>query len=401
MNRRHGFKRILRINADYFIYFTFILLFVSCIRGVPVSIEEPEPVIDPLRLIAAEIALSMDDHLLAAQLLISGIDGNENLPHYTVNALTEIPAGGVMLFRYNLNAGNDNSRKLLTQVSSLITNESGIPPFIAVDHEGGTVNRFQRGVATLPAASFYWELFQSSESDAVLEKIEVDSYRAGREINELGINMNFAPVAEYLIKENRVFLERRSYGPDPYFTAHSAAAFIRGMERAGVICVVKHFPGSAGPDPHYAASVLDMEKDEINKLVYPFSFAINNGARAIMAAHTVVPVIDSKIASLSPIIMQNWLRGELGFDGIILSDDFIMTAAGDLSPEEAAVLSIAAGSDMILVWPAHLKKTHEAILAALEDGRLSHERLQDAAQRVIYEKLRMGLLVHYSIESIE
>jgi beta-N-acetylhexosaminidase len=90
--------------------------------------------------------------------------------------------------------------------------------------------------------------------------------------------------------------------------------------------------------------------------------------------------------------MGKWLRDELGFDGIIISDDFIMAAAGNTGPEEAAVLSVIAGSDMILVWPAHLTKTHNAFTAALKDGRLSRERLQDAAQRVIYEKLRMGLI---------
>jgi beta-N-acetylhexosaminidase len=90
--------------------------------------------------------------------------------------------------------------------------------------------------------------------------------------------------------------------------------------------------------------------------------------------------------------MGNWLRGDLGFDGIIISDDFIMAAAGSASPEEAAVFSVAAGADMILVWPANLPKTHQAFIDALEDGRLPRERLQDAAQRIIYEKLKMGLI---------
>jgi len=106
----------------------------------------------------------------------------------------------------------------------------------------------------------------------------------------------------------------------------------------------------------------------------------------------LIPSIDSEIASLSSVVMTNWLRGELGFSGIIISDDFTMAAAGKLKPEEAAVRSVAAGSDMILVWPAHLKKTHEAFTAALESGNLSRERLLEAAQQVIYEKLRMGLI---------
>jgi len=356
-----------------------------------VEIEE----IDPIRLRAEEIVSSMDDRLLAAQVLISGIDGRESLPAYMSDLLTEIPAGGVMLFRFNLNTDNVTIQNLLMQINNIIKDESDIPPFIAVDHEGGTVNRFLSGVATLPAASSYWEIYlrdQTEENrEAVLKQIEDESLQAGLVINSLGFNMNFAPVAEYLNSDNREFLRSRSYGPEPEFTAQAADAFIRSMEQAGVLCVIKHFPGSAGPDPHYSMSVINMDKTELDALVYPFSQLIENGARSVMAAHTLIPELDTEIASLSPVIMNNWLRGELGFDGIIISDDFIMAAAGGLSSEEAAVKSIIAGSDMILVWPGDLVRTHQAVILALEDGRLSRERLMEAVQRIIYEKLRMNL----------
>jgi beta-N-acetylhexosaminidase len=354
--------------------------------------EEKTVVFDPLYVRAQEIVNSMDNRLLVSQLLISGIDGAENPPANMIELLTSIPAGGIMLFRYNLNFDNDAIRNHLAQVSSLIKNGCGVPPFIAVDHEGGGVNRFRRGVAALPSASTYWELFLKDGIDAALEKIETDSFKAGSEINALGINMNFAPVAERLIDENRDFLANRSYGPQPLFTSLAVSAFITGMERAGVLCVVKHFPSSAGSDPHYSSSVLNRDKVSLDLIISPFSSAIRNGARAIMAAHTSVPSIDSEIASLSSKIMKDWLRDELGFNGIIISDDFIMAAAGSGSAEESAVRSVCAGADMILVWPANLVKTHQAFIAALNDGRLPQERLQNAAQRVIYEKLKMGLI---------
>jgi beta-N-acetylhexosaminidase len=117
-----------------------------------------------------------------------------------------------------------------------------------------------------------------------------------------------------------------------------------------------------------------------------------------MVAHTSVPAMDGKIASLSNVIMENWLRSELGFKGIIICDDFSMAAAGGRSAkesfttEEAAVLSIAAGADMVLVWPPDIRRTHRALVSALEDGRLPRERLLEAAGRVIYEKIKMGLV---------
>jgi len=204
-------------------------------------------------------------------------------------------------------------------------------------------------------------------------------------------------VAEYLNADNRDFLKSRSYGPDPSFTADAAAAFVRGMKQAGVLCVVKHFPGSAGPDPHYSASSLNMDRDALDRLVYPFAALFKNGAGAVMVAHTAAVAVDGEIASLSALVMRNWLRGELGFNGLIISDDFRMAAArgksnGSASTEDAAIRSIAAGADMVLVWPSDLKHTHEAFISALEDGRLSRDRLQDAARRVIDEKMKLGLI---------
>jgi beta-N-acetylhexosaminidase len=341
---------------------------------------------------AVEIALSLDDSLLAAQLLVCGIDGRENLPPHMANLFTGCPPGGVMLFRYNLNTDNDTIRGFLAETVSFIKGKSGISPFMSVDHEGGVVNRFPSGTASLPGALSYWELSLEEDRQVTIAKIEADSYRAGLEINGLGINMNFAPVAEYLTDDNREFLESRSYGPDPVFTAEAAEGFIRGMERAGVLCVIKHFPGIAGPDPHYSASALSGGKAALDILVSPFAALIENGARAVMVAHTSVPAIDSEISSLSPAVMGGWLRGELGFDGIIISDDFSMAAAGGTSPEEAAILSICAGADMVLVWPPEIRRTHRAFVSALEDGRLPRERAREAAARIIYEKLKMGLI---------
>jgi beta-N-acetylhexosaminidase len=379
-----------------------ILLLFACARrenansSAAEADEEPAEksaaVIDPVLVRAGEIAASLDDSLLAAQIIVCGIDGRGSLPPHMKKLLEDSPAGAVMLFRYNLDADNDSIRALISQAVSLIKYKTGVPPFVAVDHEGGTVNRFRRGVATLPAASSYRELFQAEGRQEALAKIKEDSFNAGSEISSLGINLNFAPVAEYLTDDNKSFLESRAYGLDPFFAAEAAAAFIGGMEQAGVLCVVKHFPGSAGRDPHYYFSIIDRDREYLDNLVYPFAFLANGRARAVMVAHTAVPALDDKIASLSAAVMGNWLREELGFGGLIITDDFSMTAAGGMKSEEAAIRSVAAGADMVLVWQPDLRRTHSAFVSALEDGQLSRERLQDAATRVIYEKIRIGLI---------
>jgi len=359
-----------------------------------------------MRYAASRIAAALDDKRLAAQVIISGIDGKGHLPEYMRLLLEECPAGGIMLFRYNLDADNDAIQGLIAETAALITTENSVkldektiaavPPFVTVDHEGGTVNRFRSGVADVPSAAFYGEITQDKGRDTAIAQINADSLNAGTAINTLGINLNLAPVAEYLHADNCDFLEDRSYGPDPAFAVEAAAAFIAGMEQAGVLCVVKHFPGSAGADPHRFPSVLKGGREALAELTAPIAALIRSGhARAIMVSHSVVPVWDGEnIASLSPAVMGGWLRRELGFEGIIVCDDFSMGAASQnhLKPEIAAVLSLAAGADMVLVWPPDLRRTHRAIMAALKDGKLSRERLREAAGRIIFEKIRMGLL---------
>jgi len=385
------------------IFFAFLLclpLFFSCRERrntadeplVEQEDEKTEVLIDPYQIRAEQIASSMDSRLLAAQVLICGIDGRGSLPPHMKSLLKESPPGGVMLFRYNLDTDSDSIRGLILQTVTLVTDEAGAAPFIAVDHEGGTVNRFLAGVADLPSANSYRELSVSQGENTALEKIESDSNKAGRTLRGLGINLNFAPVAEYLTSGNSRFLESRSYGTDPFFTADAAGAFVRGMEQAGILCAIKHFPGSAGADPHYSLSALNMDKASLDNFIYPFKELIRRGAGAVMVAHSSVPAVDSKIASLSPVVMGNWLRGELGFNGIIICDDFSMAAAGNMRPEEAAVLSIASGADMVLVWQHDLKRTRLSFLNALEDGRLSRERLEDAVKRIIYGKLKSGIM---------
>ena len=366
---------------------------------------------------AARIAAALDDRQLAAQVIISGIDGRGQLGADMRLLLSECPAGGIMLFRYNLDAGNAAIQNLIAESSALIAEGSiavlpptdgtkptvSILPFAATDHEGGSVNRFRQGVADLPPAASYWEAAQDVGHENAVTQIGADSFSAGTAIAALGINLNFAPVAEPLNAANADFLDDRSYGPDPDFVSKAAAACIVGMERAGVLCAAKHFPGSAGADPHRYPSVLTGGRDDLAELASPFAALIQDGrARAIMVSHSLAPARDSEnIASLSPQIMDGWLRQELKFTGLIICDDFSMSAAGNTRPETLAVRSLAAGADMVLVWPPDLRRTHRAIINALDGGTLSRERLREAAQRIIFEKLRMGLVVGESTNEHE
>jgi beta-N-acetylhexosaminidase len=357
---------------------------------------------------AARIAALLDERLLAAQVLCSGIDGGGVLSPDMRTLLEECPPGGILLFRYNLNGEKEQVRDFLARCSALVAaafpplpaddpaaGAGGIPPLIAVDHEGGSVFRFGPGVARLPAAGFYGELARQRGREAALTRVEEDARRSAGEIRSLGITLNLAPLAEPLTAGNRAFLGDRSYGEDVVFVEEAAAAFIRGMAAGGVSCAVKHFPGSAGADPHLGPSTLEGSRESLEILSRPFANLIRAGqAPALMISHSRLPGLDGEIASLSAAVMGDWLREELGFTGLAIADDFSMAAVSSsgLSPEAAVVKSLAAGADMVIVWPGSIRQTHRAIIAAIRRGALSRERLREAAERILCEKIRLGIL---------
>jgi beta-N-acetylhexosaminidase len=349
-----------------------------------------------LREEAARIAASLDDRTLAAQVLLSGTDGSTALDPVMEEIFTRCPPGGVILFRYNLAPDRGLIRAFLRRIGVITGGAAGIPPFIAVDHEGGAVHRFGSLLTRLPAPGSYAAMAERRGRAAALEALEADARRAGRELRELGITLNMAPVAELLTGDNRPFLEDRSYGGEGDFTGAAAAAFIRGMGAAAVACTAKHFPGSTGTDPHGAPSQLPLDKDALDVLAAPFARIVGTAPpAAIMVSHTVVPALDGdRSASLSPAVMERWLRGELGFQGIVMADDFSMAAVvpGGLSPAEAAIRALNAGADMVMTWPGRIRSVHAGILGALAEGRLSRERLRGAAARIIAEKIRLGLI---------
>ncbi|MDR1128392.1 MAG: glycoside hydrolase family 3 protein, partial [Treponema sp.] len=225
-----------------------------------------------------------------------------------------------------------------------------------------------------------------------LAAVEEDAFRSGGEIRGFGITLNLAPVAEVLTGENRAFLEDRSYGPNAAFVNEACAAFIRGMERAGVLCAVKHFPGNTGEDPHDRRSVISPDRAALNKMAAPMIRRLKASPPPMaMVSHALVPAWDAEQnASLSKAVIGSWLRGEIGFNGVVLADDFAMGAVGR-DPAEAAVEALNAGVDMLMAWPLNINAIHAAIMAALGEGRLGRERLEDAAARIIYEKLRLGV----------
>ncbi|MCL1815814.1 MAG: glycoside hydrolase family 3 protein [Treponema sp.] len=359
---------------------------------------------------AVSLAASLEINTLAAQVLLTAVDGRDAVSQKTRELLAKVPAGGIMLFSHNMGVDPEKTGIFIAELFRCITAVS-LPPFMAADQEGGSVQRF-RGKAALPPPLSYWEKLPENNRgvsphntrsntrnsgsplpaamEAAFDAIEKDAAGAGRELRRIGITLNLAPVTEVLTTENQPFLKNRSYSPDPVFVSRAAAAFVRGMQSAGVASTLKHFPGNSAADPHRSRSVLTLSGAELEKLLEPFNELIRREDPAVvMLSHVIVPSWDTKPSSLSLRAVRR-LRG-MGFTGIIMADDFSMAAAG--SPVEiCAVEALAAGVDMIMAWPGDLLKIHQAILTALDTGKLSERRLREAAERIIYQKIRYGLI---------
>jgi beta-N-acetylhexosaminidase len=359
-------------------------------RGPPAAAAAQRQKTALLRLQAAATAAAMRDSALAAQVIMAGIDSAGALSEWEKRRLRELPAGAIMLFHKNLNTDAVGVKNLLDDINNCYQD---IKPFIAVDHEGGTVQRFAADIPRLPAPLSYQSIVEEQGAAAALLKIEQDAETSAQIIHALGVNFNLAPLAETLTPQNAAFLKTRSYGTDPAFVAAAASAFIRGMNKAGIACAVKHFPGNSAVDPHQKTPELFADALELKKITAPFIDIIQNeNPAAIMVSHIIVQSWDpSHIASLSPVAINKKLKTDANFSGIVIADDFSMGAAQEngaaQAPGKKPVEALCAGIDMVMAWPNNYQQIHKAILTALQNGVLPRERLLDAATRIIYQKM--------------
>ncbi|HQO66605.1 MAG TPA: glycoside hydrolase family 3 N-terminal domain-containing protein, partial [Spirochaetales bacterium] len=339
---------------------------------------------------AETIADSLDDEGLVGQLMMIGVEGVGRPSNASRLILERIRPGAVILFGFNVDDDPRSVASLAGAVRDACSVDTArirsLPPFVAIDHEGGGVYRFKGGLTRLPAAATMGLAGAAAASAA--------GSAAGTELRALGVTMNAAPVVEALNEANRGFLAGRAWSDDPAEAAKLSASFIVSCQRGGAAAVAKHFPGNAEVDPHRGLPVLTASRAVVEgAYLAPFRAAVNAGVAAIMLSHAIVPAIDpDRPVSVSPKAVAI-LKGELGFSGIVLTDDLQMAALdGYGDPGLSAVAALAAGADMVMLTGGRTALgARDAILAALADGRLTRARLRDAAVRVIAQKLRFGL----------
>ena len=361
----------------------------------PTPTPEPTPTPDPI----AEAVAAMSTEQKVSQLLVAGIEGTQ-LGQDAVQAVQDYQVGGVILFGRNVESAGQ-----LAELTNGLKDLNGdyTPLFLCVDQEGGRVDRMPPEVERTPSA---WSVGQTLDTEGVGA-----AYGAllAEECAAFGFNMDFAPSLDIWSNPDNTVIGDRAFGNDWEWTAFFGMSAVESMEeQGGVIPVVKHFPGhgDTSVDSHVALPVVDKSLEELwqSELV-PFNMTLNQedyfgaqagpSAPAVMVAHILLSQVDPDYpASLSHRVVTGLLREEMGFDGVVCTDDLTMGAVSNTyGMGEAAVLAVEAGCDLLLVCHGadNLTAARDALLEAADSGRLSPERLDESVKRILSLKAEYGL----------
>ena len=322
---------------------------------------------------------------------LTGVDCATIAGSRTESALRNFPVGGIIYFAQNLE-DVEQTRSLLSGTQNFSKEISGIGLFLAVDEEGGTVARAANSLGTtkFEDMAHYGAKNDAQEAYGIGKTI-------GTDIGSLGFNVDFAPVADVDLCDGNE-LGDRIFSDDPQIVANMVSAVVKGLQETGVSATLKHFPGLGAEDGNSHDDdrvIIDRSPEQLRSAEFvPFSAGIDAGADFVMVGHQIMTFDESGLPSdLSYTIVTEYLRGELGFDGIAVTDSHVMnTISGTYSSAEAAILALEAGMDMILM-PQSVSEAVAGVCSAVESGRLTESRIDESVTRILREKEEKGLLV--------
>lgn len=328
-----------------------------------------------------KLVANMSDADKVGQLLMIGIHG-KTLNDDAKFMLNEYRVGGIILFDRNMES-KDQVKSLITDINKTSKSAGLTPLFIGIDQEGGAVARMEDQLIKVPPAE---ELGKEPIEQAVsLAK------QSGTELKDLGFNINFAPVADLGLTYGR------SFSTNPDDVVRYASAVGKAYDEAGLWYSYKHFPGigKTDVDLHADTSVVPVSKEtllnEDTKVFVDLIKQSKPNTYAIMVSHAMYPQIDpDHPSSLSKAIITDWLRKDMGYNGVVVTDDMDMGAlAKHYTFSDMAVQSILAGSDILLVCHEyeHMQEAYNGLMKAVKDGRISKERLDESVKRILLMKM--------------
>jgi beta-N-acetylhexosaminidase len=321
------------------------------------------------------------------ELMMVGFLG-QDLDDALADHIVTLKPGGLIFFRRNISSPEQVAR-LARDIQRLALEELGRPLLLAVDQEGGTVARLPPPFSQLPEA----RLLGAQGPEAVARNARL----AAQEMKLVGLNVNLAPVLDVTLAGSAGPMERRSFGQDPALVAECGVAAVEAAQREGIMATAKHFPGlgRAQEDPHLLLPVVPASAEELRQQDFvPFRAVFKAGVACAMTSHVLYPALDSELpGTLSPAILTGLLRNELGFDGVLLSDDLDMGAVTSRYPPEwVALTSLQAGVDLLLVCNdlEHMTLVAGALREGTSLGLLGADRVAASLTRL--ERVRHAYL---------
>ena len=319
------------------------------------------------------------------QLIMVGFEGTQ-ANEVVKTHIRERFVGGIVLFSRNIQSPKQTA-ELTNELQRLAqTTARQIPLFIGIDQEGGWVIRLREGATVLPGNM---ALGATGSTELAERAGEITAV----ELAAVGVNLNFAPVMDVNNNLNNPVIGRRSFGESPELVSRLGVAYLRGLQHNGVLATAKHFPGHGDTtvDSHFDLPTVSHDLERVHALeLQPFRAAIDADVAAIMTAHIIYPALDpDRPATLSPTVLTDLLRKELGFDGLLITDDMEMKAIdARYQSGEAAVMAVEAGADIVMVlWtPAKQIEVFDALLSAVKSGRIPEARLDQSVKRILKSK---------------
>lgn len=293
--------------------------------------------------------------------------------------------GGVLLFRNSFE--NSTPESVRSDIGD-INSSCDIRPFFAVDEEGGTVTRIScfPEFRSKPFSSPR-DLYETGGIQAIIS----DTHEKNLLLSEIGINLNLAPVCDISMNQND-FMYLRSLGQNASITSLYAASVVEACLEDNMGCCLKHFPGYGNSsDTHNGISVDNRSLKQLKENdILPFEAGIKAGAPAILVSHNIVSAIDDTMPASLSASVHKLLRHELGFNGVVITDDMSMGAISGFIPEkESAVTAVTAGNDILCT--GNFKEQSEAVISAVRNGIIPEKRIDDSVRRILSWKKDMSL----------
>ncbi|WP_446936493.1 beta-N-acetylhexosaminidase [Lysinibacillus fusiformis] len=333
--------------------------------------------------------MTLDEKL--GQMMFAGVSGT-SLQQETKSLIRDYKIGGLILYANNL----ETPQQTVSLMNDLMTanGTNRLPLFLGTDQEGGKVVRLPGPLKNFPTNQKIGQINQPQFSYEIGKLL-------GEQLKAFGFNLDFAPVMDVNSNPNNPIIGDRSFSNKPDIVSQLGIQTMQGLESQQVIPVIKHFPGhgDTSVDSHLELPKVSKSLDDLNKQeLIPFKAAIDKGVDVVMVGHILLPKIDQQFpSSMSKEIITGLLRNQLGFDGVVMTDDMTMKAiTNHFSIGQAAVDSVKAGNDIILIAHefANVTTAIDALKAAVKNGKISEQQINDSVRRIIQLKEKYQFVNH-------